>query len=114
MPILAIRVRHHRAVTEAEAATILLAETDWLDVEQTGDPDLGDLRIRFGDLAWQHFDGLIEQSVEVLSALPGVSDVLRDSADLLLVWIEAADPDELEGHLRAWWSDQLRDVTERP
>jgi hypothetical protein len=68
--------------------------------------------ITFSDLAAHGFDELVADTVAVARAFPGVADALRGDREVILLKGEF-DPEQLEAHLRQWWTSRLIVVAER-
>ena len=109
-----------RAWTEEERrsdAALLLDDPTFLTVELLDDDDeemppgwdWSPHAITFADVAGHVFSDLVEGTLAVARAFPGVTDVLREDTEVIMLK-GRFDPEGLEAHLRQWWTLKLTEI----
>lgn len=84
----------------------LLLQGDFVQIERFEEPDLG-YGISFNDLAAYAFEGLVERTVEVARAFPGVTNAWHEDRELIML-SGTFDPRALEQVVREWWLECLQ------
>jgi hypothetical protein len=87
-------------------ARLLLSQTDFVRVERFDEGDRGRI-ITFNDVAAVTFEDLVEQTVDVARAFPGVTDAWHEDRELIMLSGDF-DPRALEQSVREWWLERLR------
>jgi hypothetical protein len=89
-------------------------DPNWLRVETHEDADalddpetFGDFIVTFSDRAAHDHDQLVEESVAVVAAFPGVVRAVREDRELIVMWGRNVDGPALQVTLHEWWTARL-------
>jgi hypothetical protein len=86
----------------------------WMSIGGHEDPDSivdgrihGDFTVKFSDVAAAEYAGLVEQTVQVIKAFPGVRDAVHENRELIVVWGADVDRTALWRALHEWWARRI-------
>jgi hypothetical protein len=66
--------------------------------------------VRFNDLASTVFADLVAETVALLQDTPGVSEVIHEDRELILVAAPTIAREDLKDHLQDWWKKRLEEA----
>ncbi len=95
----------------AQSARWLLEHQPFLSVEPYTDdwpgPDGADFVVGLHEVAGHAFPDLLEATVLMLLDRPDIVEALNEDAEVIHLWGQIAEPQDLEDDLRHWWFDRL-------
>jgi hypothetical protein len=70
--------------------------------------------VYFDDVAAYAFDDLVDQTIDLIAALPGVESVYRQDRELIRFQGTALDLAAIDRHLQQWWHARLVEIATDP
>jgi hypothetical protein len=99
---------------DAPVHELLFSDPNWLTVEDHIDAEaiadrdeFGDFEVSYSDIASHDYYVLVQQSVDVITAFPGVTGAAHEDREMITVWGRDVDKAALRAELREWWTQQL-------